>query len=135
MHVAIFNKKDGMHLECFLEDAPKSHEKHHCSSEVNGDFANCSLPMPKELPAGDKLEGWCRLVDRADDGKGLSERLTHDAPFYIWNHHTVVNLKVEPAPAPPPARKKTEAPAKKSGAFSVHGTAALLLLVVATLQF
>lgn len=139
VYVSVFNKKDGMTLECFLEDAPKSKDKHHCSSEVTGDFANCTLPMPKSLPAGDKLEGWCRLVDRADDGKSLSERLSHDAPFFIWNHHTAINLKVEkaPAPPPPPARKKTEAkPETKSGALSAqgYGTAALFTILAATLQ-
>jgi len=128
IEAAIYNPAKGMHMECFLEDAPKSKMKTHCSSEVTSDFANCTIDMPTTLPAGDKLEGWCRLVARADDNstEKLSQRLTHDAPFYIYNHHKAIETETETqkkmAEAPPPAAEAAE-PAK-SGA---QGMAVLFL--------
>lgn len=148
VHVAIHNSENGQHLECFLEDAPESKSKHRCSSEVNGDFANCTLPMPKGLPAGDKLEGWCRILGRTDDGsetaKSSYARITHDAPFYIYNHHKKIETK-KFAEVPAPARKryavnpelmkpKTSKPAD-SGSFRVQGTSALLIAATIALRF
>jgi len=134
VNVAVVNREgnNSLHLECFLEEAPGSKSKFTCSSEISGNSANCKLPMPKELPAGDKLEGWCRIVDRADDGKSLSDRLTHDAPFYIYNHNKAIEPEAAPAvklaEAPPPKRKKAE---PKSGALSIQGNAAFLMAAAA----
>jgi hypothetical protein len=136
VQVAIYNFKKGTILECFLEEAPKSKSKHTCSSKVSGDYANCTLPMPKELPAGDKLEGWCRLVDTSSDSNSTkavveATRLTHDAPFYIYNHHKAIEPPKKFAEAPV---SKLAAEPPKSSAFSLHGTAALLMTTAAALQ-
>jgi len=115
-----------------LEEAPKSKLKNHCSSEVSGDFANCTIAMPDELPPGEKLEGWCRLVDRADDDKSPSERLSQDAPFFIYNHHKPKSdpSKRKMAEAPPPKKAK---PAKSS-AYSAQGAAMLFIAAAAALH-
>lgn len=124
VQAAIHNSEKGMVMECFLEDSPGSKEKTHCSNQVSGDSANCTLPMPSSLPAGGKLEGWCRL-------RSNSTRLTHDAPFYIYNHN-----KAAVADTP----KKKYAPARlkappKSGAFGSHGIVVVLAALGSALFF
>jgi len=124
VHAAIHNFEKGMRMECFLEEAPGSKSKTHCSSKVSGDSANCTLSMPETLPPGDKLEGWCRLVTIGKANETTAERLTHDAPFYIYNHHKAFEPAKKFAEAPQP--ETTPAQPSKSGAF-ITGISALLM--------
>jgi len=130
VEAVVHNLEKGMTMECFLEEFPGSKSKTHCSSTVDGDLANCTMPMPKQLPPGDKLEGWCRLVDLKGDNETYSERLTHDAPFYIYNHHKAIEPTKKFAEAPP-APKAVPA---KSSAFGFQGIIALLMMPVAALH-
>lgn len=135
VQAAIHNAGKGMQMECFLEESPKSKSKHTCVGDVEGDFANCSMPMPKMLPAGDKLEGFCRVVDTAEDDNSTStlevKRLTHDAPFYIYNHHKAIEEepKKKFAEAPPPAVPV------KSNAFGTQGITMVLVLATTAVLF
>lgn len=130
VEAVIHNFEKGMQMECFLEEFPGSKGKTHCSSTPDRDVANCTLPMPKQLPPGDKLEGWCRLVDPPKkDNETFSERLTHDAPFYIFNHHKAIEPPKKFAEAPPP-----KTPPAKSSAFGAQGIITLLIMTVAALH-
>lgn len=90
------------------------------------------MPMPKQVPAGEKLEGWCRLVEPT--GNATNTRLTHDAPFYIYNHHKAIekasSVKFAEAAAPAPAEK----PPAKSGAFVMQGVALAFVSVAAVVS-
>lgn len=131
VQAAIHNAEKGMIMQCFLEETPGSKEKVHCSNEVSGDFANCTLPMPKKLEAGEKLEGWCRLAGRVENSTNTATRLTHDAPFYIYNH----NKADEPERKFAPARFKPKASAPvKGGAFRSQGILVALMAVAAALS-
>jgi len=136
--VAVHNSEEGMEMNCFLEQAPGSVQKHFCAANVSNSQAKCTLQMPSELAAGGKLEGFCRLIDPLDDGK-TAHRLTNDAPFYISNHHRPVEVEA-------PKRKRAEAPAfqkkpsphksgQKSGAFGVRATVAVLMVAATALRF
>lgn len=128
VQAAIHNSEKGMQMECFLEDVPGSKSKYTCMSNVDGDFANCTMPMPKALPAGDKLEGFCRLVAPVDNS--TNKRLTHDAPFYVYNHNKAIEKepKKKFAEAPPPP------PAPKSSAFGTKGITLIFVMAAAALS-
>eukprot|EP00746_Dinoflagellata_sp_MGD_P165558 gnl/MRDRNA2_/MRDRNA2_94899_c0_seq1.p1 gnl/MRDRNA2_/MRDRNA2_94899_c0~~gnl/MRDRNA2_/MRDRNA2_94899_c0_seq1.p1 ORF type:complete len:336 (+),score=70.23 gnl/MRDRNA2_/MRDRNA2_94899_c0_seq1:96-1010(+) len=134
VRAAIHNAKEGMQMECVLEETPGSKTKHTCIADVSEQFANCTMPMPKMLPAGDKLEGFCRVVDTKVDDNSTDTlevtRLTHDAPFYIYNHHKAIEEE--------PKKKFAEAPPApvpvKSNAFGTQGiTMAFMVATMAVL--
>jgi hypothetical protein len=128
VQAAVHNAGEGMEMECFLEEAPGSKAKHTCSSEVSGaGFVNCTMPMPKTLPPGDKLEGFCRLVTPSKNDNTTNVRLTHDAPFYIYNHHKAI----ETEPKKKFAEAVTPAPAKLVDS-SAFGFQSISILLVAT---
>lgn len=131
VQAAVHNAANGTQMECFLEETPRSKSKHTCTADVSGGLAHCTMPMPSMVPAGDKLEGFCRIVDSSNDDNSTStielKRLTHDAPFYIYNHNKAIEKE------PEPKKKLAEAPAKPadSNAFGTQGTVMVFVVAAA----
>lgn len=124
--VKVHKPAAGVRLECAMEKRPGNElvmiQKGHvgtrlrlgiglnssklegCAAKVESDEAGCTMPMPKELPSGESIEGACQLVEDA-----TGRILTKGAWFSIKN--PAKNREVEPEvekPKPPPAKGSAE---------------------------
>lgn len=130
IHVWVHRPAAGVILECGLEEETRKDRDSSVSDHVHVDVcrgnvtdaeASCTIPMPKTIPAGETVDGFCRLVE-ADGGKVL----TQDAPMHITNHHAA-SAKEEKEPQNEKKEKK-KAEAVKSAAAAPLCASALVLV-------
>lgn len=106
LHVRAHKPTEGLMLECGLEVAKKgsSIEVDVCRSNLTDVEANCTIQMPGTISAGEKVDGFCRLVEGGD-----RKPVTKDAPFQIHNHHEAAAKVEQDEDEEEPEKKKTEA--------------------------